>query len=118
MSDGLPKPCPGDPARKVKVPFKSWSAADSPLCATTVVPSSSTRRMGRLATERSVHFQSSSSTGLRSGTNWMASNSVVSVTFTISFAPARTPIFSRSEGRNEGALTLTLYVPGSKLATE
>src|SRR5258707_490608 len=54
---GLPKPCPGDPAMKVRLPFKSRSAAVSPLCATTVVPSSSTRRMGRLATERSVHFQ-------------------------------------------------------------
>src|SRR5207253_5088340 len=85
---------------------------------TTVVPCVSTRRMGRLATERSVHFQSSSSTGLRNGTNSMASNNVVNVTFTISFAPARTPIFSRSVGRNEGALTLTLYVPGSRLATE
>jgi len=45
---------------------------------------------------------------IRSGINWMASNKVVRVTLTISLEPARTPIFSRKVGRNDGALTLTL----------
>src|ERR1700722_4153557 len=65
ISDALPNPSAGDPARNDRVPLISRS----PLADSTP-PSeggSTNRRIGRLDTERSTHFQSSSSAGPLAG---------------------------------------------------
>src|SRR5881392_3467772 len=100
-------PPEGEPATNDSVPFRSRLLC-SEFAAVTAVPSGSMRRIGRLALERSTHFQSSSSPGPRIGPIWMASNSVFSVTFTTTLAPARRATRSRNAGKNEGALTFKL----------
>ena len=107
ISDVLPNPPEGEPATNDSVPFRSRLLC-SEFAAVTAVPSGSMRRIGRLALERSTHFQSSSSPGPRIGPIWMASNSVFSVTFTTTLAPARRATRSRNAGKNEGALTFKL----------
>src|ERR1700683_722552 len=80
--------------------------------------SSNTRKTGRFATERSVHFQSSSSAAPRSGPTRAAFSKVVRVMFRRTLVPGCKPTFSRSTERKEGAETLTKYRPGSRLGTE
>src|ERR1700756_1188528 len=70
--------------------------------------------MGRFATERSVHFQSSSLGRLRIGPSCITPSNVLKVTLTLRLAPGRRPTFSRSAGRNEGAGTLRVETPGSR----
>src|SRR5579863_4017353 len=106
-SDGLPYPSDADPARNDSVPFSSpWPFPDS--TATAVELGSTIRRMGRLDTERSTHFQSSSSAPPCAGEIWMASNSVFKVTFTMVLTPPCSPTCSRRAGRKAGAETLIL----------
>src|SRR5437899_3070482 len=108
ISDVLPNPPEGEPATNERVPFRSRSPCSDLDGTTTCVPSGNMRRIGRLALERSTHFQSSSSAGPRIGPSWMASNSVFSVTFTTTLAHARRPTHSSNDGRSEGALTFKL----------
>src|SRR6478672_1458299 len=69
-------------------------------------------RIGRLAAERSVHFQSSSSPcAWRRGMLNTASHNVLSVMFRMRCVPPRMFTFSNSDGKKEGALTLTWYTP-------
>src|SRR5207247_5575923 len=62
ISDVLPNPPEGEPATNDSVPFRSRLLC-SEFAAVTAVPSGTMRRIGRLALERSTHFQSSSSHG-------------------------------------------------------
>src|ERR1700690_2581286 len=81
ISEALPNPFDGDPARNDNVSLSSRSPlADS--ASTARERSSKIRRMWRLDTDQRPHFQSSSSAGPRPGAIWMASNSVLSVTLT------------------------------------
>src|SRR5512133_2274264 len=95
--------------------FNTLSSSRSDCDTTTSGPSSSRRNTGRFAIDRRVHFQSSASSGEVDffGNISIASNNVLRVTLTTRFAPEARLIFSRMEGRKDGALTLIAYRPGS-----
>src|SRR3989442_10389583 len=77
ISDVLPNPPPeGEPATNERVPFRSRSLC-SEFAAVTAVPSGSMRRIGRLALDRSTHFQSSLLAGAHTGTLSMRSYSAI-----------------------------------------
>src|SRR5271166_3519991 len=99
-----------------RAPLVEWSCwADS----TTTGAPASKRRMGRLAVERKVHFQLSSSSELRlsSGIIRTASNKVLSVMLRTLLAPAPRATSSRIAGRKEGAETRRLKLPARKPVT-
>src|SRR5947209_7416004 len=106
ISEVLPYPCEAAPATNESLPVTSWLSLSEE--ATTAVPSSNIRSIGRLEADLSTHFQSSSELWGRPGASWTASKRVLRVTLMTLEAPALKPIRSRKDGRNEGAETLTV----------
>jgi hypothetical protein len=103
----FPSPSLEAPATKATRALSTPSPS-SDFETTTSGPLLTTRKTGRLAVERSVHFQSSSSwlVRTRTGRVAMASNRVLSVRLTISFDPGCRTTFSRKAGRKETAVAL------------
>src|SRR5581483_6282342 len=109
ISEALPKPVDPAPARNESRPLNSWLLGEeSPIEAMEALEelSSTARRIGRLAEERSTHFQSSWSAGLWAGATLIASNNVLSVRLRTILPPARKPTPSRKDGRYAVAETL------------
>src|SRR5580692_3051300 len=109
ISATLPKPSDGAPARNDSVPVRFLPLfAPSALAITGLLfaeLSSTNRKMGRFDTERSTHFQSSSSDEVLTGAMLIASNNVFNVTLTMVLVLACSLMCSRNAGRKVGAET-------------